>query len=287
MDVLGRSTGRFEPGTSCPGVISHKPGGVARNVASLLARAGAPVRFSSVVGDDETGRALIEALRQARIETSDILALRGRRTGSYLAIHDERGELVAAVSDLSIYDDYALPADLWTGHSGLAFADANIPGACIRDLADRFGASLCVDAISRAKAPKLRAILGSEALLVANLPSVCALLDETLPTARQAAEKLAAAGATRAVISAGSAPLAVLDQGEITEFHPRAVTVVDVTGTGDAQIAGLLLARLAGHGLTHAVTLGMQAARAALGCAGALERLPSDLITEAGWPSPS
>ena len=52
QDVLGRAGVVYEPATSCPGIVSRRPGGVARNVAVLLGRAGAPCRFVSVVGDD-------------------------------------------------------------------------------------------------------------------------------------------------------------------------------------------------------------------------------------------
>jgi pseudouridine kinase len=287
MDVLGRSSGRFEVGTSCPGVVHRKPGGVARNVATLLARAGAVVRFSTIVGDDDTGRHLVEGLVQSGIETSVISTKPDSRTGSYLAIHDERGELVAAVSDLTIYDDYALPVDLANSSPRLVFADANIPARCLEALADRFGKRLCVDAISRAKAPKLRGLIGREALIVTNLPSAGSFLEAAFSSAADAGLALAAAGVRRAVISAGSQPLALLEDGVVTAHQPTPVDVVDVTGTGDAQIAGLLLARLAGRPLSASVSAGMQAARAALGCAGALERLPDQVLAAAGWPATS
>lgn len=248
----------------------------------LLGRAGAPCRFVSVVGDDVAGRELRAELASAGIDTSAMVVDAKGRTGTYLAIHDEAGELISAISDLGLYDTFVLPAaTLDDDKAPLVFADANLAPSQLGRLADAHGDRLILDAISRAKAPRLKPLVASGALFICNLPSAELLVGHPVSRPIEAAERLATAGARRAVITGGSKPLAILEDGHLTELTPRPAEVVDVTGVGDAQTAGLLLALSAGAPLVAAVEVGMAAARAALATAGALSELPAGVIAAA------
>ncbi len=280
--MLGRAGIVYEPATSCPGIVTYRPGGVARNVAVLLGRAGAPCRFVSVVGDDSAGRELTAELDAAGLDTGAMVVDAAGRTGTYLAIHDEAGELVSAISDLSLYDDFVLPpAAFDSSDDALVFADANLSPGELGRLAEAHGERLVLDAISRAKAPRLTPLVASGALFICNLPSAELLVGHPVSRPIEAVERLATAGARRAVITGGSKPLAILDQGRITELKPQPTEVVDVTGVGDAQTAGILLALAAGAPLLAAVEVGMSAARAALATAGALRSLPDNVLAAA------
>ncbi len=262
--------------------MTRRPGGVARNVVVLLGRAGAPCRFVSVVGDDAAGRELRAELSSAGIDTAAMVVDAKGRTGTYLAVHDEAGELVSAISDLGLYDGFVLPPAALEGAGGpLVFADANLAPHELARLAEAHGDRLVLDAISRAKAPRLKPLVASGALFICNLPSAELLVGHQVNRPIEAAERLAAAGARRAVITGGSKPLAILEAGQITELTPQPAEVVDVTGVGDAQTAGLLLALSAGAPLVAAVEVGMAAARAALATAGALGELPKDVLAAA------
>ncbi len=235
-----------------------------------------------MVGADAAGRELIAELSSAGIDTTAMVIDPEGRTGTYLAIHDEAGELVSAISDLGLYDRFVLPPTvLEKDRASLVFADANLAPDELSRLAEAHGDRLVFDAISRAKAPRLKPLVTSGALFICNLPSAELLVGHPVDRPIHAAERLAAAGARRAVITGGSKPLAVLDEGHIIELTPRPAEVVDVTGVGDAQTAGLLLALSAGAPLVAAVEVGMQAARAALATAGALRELPASTIAAA------
>lgn len=287
-DVVARTLDAFEPGTSCPGVIAERPGGVARNVAVLVAGAGLPVGFVGRVGADPAGRALAEALSAAGVEPVELRVDADARTGTYVAVHGADGELVAGVSDLSIYDRVT-PAELDASPALAAaaavFADANLPVAALARLATRFGPRLAVDAISRAKAPRLRGVLGTGALVFVNLPSAEALVGRPLADPAAAAAALAGLRARRAVVTGGARPVAVLDGGVVTLRPVPACPVVDVTGAGDALSAGTLAALARGRPLADAVDVGIAAARAALAGAGALARLADDVVAALA-PSP-
>lgn len=282
QDVLGTAGLAYEPATSCPGIVTRRPGGVARNVVILLGRAGAPCRFISIVGDDAAGRELMAELATADIDTSAMVMNAEGRTGTYLAIHDEAGELVSAISDLGLYDSFVLPSEAFRREGATrVFADANLKPDELARLADAHGDRLVLDAISRAKAPRLKPLVASGALFICNLPSAELLVGHPVKLPVEAAERLAIVGAKHAVITGGSKPLAILEDGRITELTPHPTDVVDVTGVGDAQTAGILLALSAGAKLVPAVEVGMKAARAALATAGALRSLPTDVINAA------
>ncbi len=293
LDVVARPAGRYETGTSCPGRVEMLPGGVARNIAVLLSSAGLSTSLVSAVGDDATGARLEASIRAAGVHPG-LFVVAGERTGAYVAVHDQDGELISAVSDLALYDriDASSLSPLDEVETArLVFADANLQEAALSALAARAGARLVLDAISRAKAPRLRSCLTSGALVFANLPSASALVDDELATPVRAAGALAALGARRAVVTGGRLPVAVLDEGRITAMDVPPVPVADVTGAGDALAAGTIAALARNWPLAEAVGLGIRSAAAAVGVAGALSALPSDVVralrdTPSGRPSP-
>ncbi|HUG63399.1 MAG TPA: PfkB family carbohydrate kinase [Methylomirabilota bacterium] len=284
-DVIARTAAPFEPGTSCPGRVMETAGGVARNVAVLAASAGLRIGLVSRTGQDEAGRALVRALDARGIDTGAVVADPGAATGCYVAVHGDDGELVAAVSDLSVYDRItpsALePAWPTIARAGLVFADANLPTETLTVLAERAGGRLCVDAISRAKAGRVLAALRAGALGFVNLPSAEAIAGRALAGAEEAASALRDLGVLRAVVTSGARPVAVLTERSIEIAPVPAVAVVDVTGAGDALIAGALTALSAGASLRAAVEVGILASGAALGSSGALDKLPPSVLQAA------
>ena len=92
------------PATSNPvhGFRSH--GGVARNVAENLARLDVAVSFVSIVGDDEAGRALMDALGELGVDTSHVAADQTRPTAEYIAILDPQNDLALGLADMDIFD---------------------------------------------------------------------------------------------------------------------------------------------------------------------------------------
>lgn len=71
--------------------IPH-PGGVAANLAALLARAGAPVALAGGAGDDEWGRWLRRRLELAGVDTSLFALVPGVQSTIALVTVDARGE---------------------------------------------------------------------------------------------------------------------------------------------------------------------------------------------------
>ncbi|QIW98625.1 hypothetical protein AMS68_004143 [Peltaster fructicola] len=95
----------LELSTSNPARIIQSLGGVGHNVALAAHRAGASVRFCSAVGDDMNGQAALEALRGEGLSPHSIVHLPQKRTAQYVAVNDNKKDLVVAMADMSILDD--------------------------------------------------------------------------------------------------------------------------------------------------------------------------------------
>ncbi len=91
--------------TSNPAIFSRSAGGVGHNVALAAHYAGASTLLCTVVGDDFTGRALVEQVRTSGLPSAGIQVLDlapDARTAQYVAVNDTKKELVIAMADMSI-----------------------------------------------------------------------------------------------------------------------------------------------------------------------------------------
>ncbi len=266
VDRRGILRGPLVLGTSNPGDIHLDFGGVARNVAENLARLGCRVSMLSRVGDDQEGRRVIARLQDLGIDTGLVSVSRTRPTASYTAILENRGELVVGLADMDIYDeidnsilDAALPRlrehDHW-------FIDANLRGPSIgRLLAEAGPALIAVDAVSVAKSQRLRPLLPRIPVLFANVAHAAAIVSSAaFNSSVAAAEALRAVGARAGIVTAGPNPVAVWTGDELYELPVLAAQPRDVTGAGDALIAGTLAGLMDGRNLRDAAQLGLAAA---------------------------
>lgn len=260
-DLKARTCAPLVPGTSNPGSATLAPGGVGRNVAENLARLGTPVALVGVVGDDAMGSLVLEATAAAGVDVAAVLRRPGP-TGSYTALLDHRGELVAGVADMGATDDLApsdVPPDLVAGAAMLVL-DGNLrvdTFATARDVARSAGVPVVVDPVSVPKATRLAAELRDLRCVTPNAEELVALGGAAALHARGVAlvwERLGPAGSRLHV--AGSAPAEVA--AGAVERGP--VDVVDVTGAGDAMLAAWCHAVLAGAGDAEAAAYAQEAA---------------------------
>ena len=181
-----------------------------------------------------------------------------------MAIEDDEGELLAAVADAAALDaltpadlslDRALGAEAW-------FLDANLPAEVIRALAARERRPpLIADAVSPAKAQRLRPILDGLNGLYCNRAEAEAICAARFETAEAAARALVARGVTRAVVTDG--PHAVADAGRhgVASLRPAGAALRSVTRAGDALLAAHLAATLKGQRPEAALAAGLAAVR--------------------------
>ena len=262
-DVIARVR-QGAQGRDTPGVVERRPGGVALNVARALAAAGCHAGLVAPLGDDEEGQSLSAALAAEGVETKGFCVRSREATGCYVAIERADGELLAAVAHTAALDALA-PAELPLDRLPPAaawFLDANLPEAVVAVLAARRQRPpLFADAVSEAKAPKLRPILAWLQGLYCNRVEAEAICGTGLDSAQAAAQALLALGVERAVVTDGPAAAADAGPQGLAAQEPDDGVVRSVTGAGDALLAAHLAATLSGRDAATALAAGLAAAR--------------------------
>lgn len=279
VDRTYRLAASLVPETSNPATVRTGFGGVARNVALHLARAGAAVELLSRVGADPAGDALLADLDAAGIGRRGVTVAPDEATSEYAAVLTPEGELALGLAAMAVLDGLtpgvlAQHADLFAA-ADWVFADCNLPAASLLALARRsFPGSryrLAVDAVSVAKAARLPARLDGIDLLFANRDEAAALAphrDGGFPSDHAAALLRAGAGAVVVTLGANGA-LAASEDG-IVAVPAVPARVVDVTGAGDALVAATLGTLTDGTALAAAVAEGCAAAAETVGRGGAV-----------------
>ncbi len=267
VDIKGRAARAYIAGTSNPGEVTISVGGVGRNIAETLARLGAEVDLVTVLGDDANGRQIREACAQAGVNLDH--AITGHAaSGTYLAILDETGELVSAINDMRNIE-WLSPAHLAGLEGAMAAADlivtdCNVSPACLAWLcafSARRGVRLLIEPVSVPKAQKLLAIsrTGPVYCITPNRQQLEALTGET--DQAKALPKLHGMGFENVVVHKGAGGALVSSGGQVVEVPAFPIdAIADVTGAGDAAVAGLVTGLLEGRDLVTAARMGQAAA---------------------------
>jgi pseudouridine kinase len=260
IDVKAKAVSQHRLGTSNPGVVTTTAGGVGRNIAHNLGRLGVDVALISAVGLDSQGEKLLRDTAAAGVDTSGVLQ-QNLSTGSYVALLDETGELVSAVSDMRVLE--AITPELISQYAAKietakwVVADCNLPFNTLARIAGMAGNKLAVEPVSVQKSQKLIKLLALGRVFVAtpNLDQAEALLGTR--DYGKVIEALHAKGLLNVVIHAGEQGALVSDGEEITQVESQLNGAIqDVTGAGDAAMAGLVFGLLQGEPLAKAAELG-------------------------------
>ncbi|GAI75317.1 unnamed protein product [marine sediment metagenome] len=290
----------LERNTSNPGKIDVGLGGVGRNIAHNLALLNVPVTLLSAVGDDGEGIRILEETGKAGVKMEQMIISGKYPTGIYLAILDEKGEMEIAVSDTQILEEITVEylrskAYLIKG-SKIVVADTNLPMESIEyvvDLCNKVDVLLLIEPVSVEKARKLRNVLeeggkrrGSGRWAIDYITPSEDELESISGTGMKrdnnedidvdvdvmkAAEELKGKGVRNVIVTLGERGIYVSsdirsnegEQGDpkLCKFMaPYRGGVVDVTGAGDALVAGLVYGIYKGYSLEMAARFGLAAA---------------------------
>lgn len=252
--------------TSNPVRGSRSFGGVARNVAENLARLGAGIRFVSVVGDDEGGRALLHHLGGLGIDVEAVEIAPGLPTAEYVAILGPDNDLALGIADMDVFETFGIEAldRAWPvlADCDWVFVDCNLPAETIAALMARKREAsfrLAVDTVSSPKALRLPENFAAIDLLFTNEDEANALLGLSPParlSATEAAAALRGRGAASVVVTMGARGSAIITKAGTRFQDAFPARPVDITGAGDAMIAGTLFALLSGASLDDAAGTG-------------------------------
>ncbi len=276
MDVSVSSKTPLLPQDSTPGEIHCNPGGVARNVAENLARLSVNVSLISVVGHDLFGERLAGATAQAGVKLDALHVLSGQRTASYMALHGPTGELSVAVNDMGILE--ALSPELLQSHEEMLRSahcivlDCNLGASSLAWLLENDSLpDIFADAVSVAKCTRLVPQLARIHTLKVNRLEAQALTGQVVSSVEKglhASRQLHDMGVRNVVLSLGKEGACWCDASGNAGYQTvSAVEVINTNGAGDAMMAGLVHAHLAGEPLDQAVAWACACAQITLGSA--------------------
>lgn len=265
LDLMGVPEGTLLFRDSNPGRVIQRPGGVGRNIASRLRALGAEVRLLTALGNDGPSDMLAGFCRGEGIDLS-LSVKTDRPCPTYLCIHDEKGDMAAAVNDMTAMD--ALTPEVIQARaaainqSDACVLDTNLSADALEAVAACVTVPLIADPVSTVKAQRLRGILPRLTAVKPNQMEAAALTGEYHPD--KAAEGLLRAGVKNIFISLGAEGVYYAGGGEKGVMPAKKLPAVPLTGAGDALCAGLTMALLAGKSPRESAREGCQAAYAAL-----------------------
>ncbi len=267
LDIKATTALPVVAATSNPGTVHRSVGGVAANIATNLARLAVPVSLASAVGDDGGSGVVLAGLVGAGVDTRGVLVRPEARTASYIAVLDSSGELVVAVADMSVIDglgagwvddiaDVLGGADVWVLDANLSDEALSAVLARRRD-----GVLVAADPASAPKALRLLPFLPHIDMVFPDMAEASALSGievSDAASAAVAAAEIAAAGVTTVVVKLGGDGVCVHGpDGTVVVPAIAPTATVDVTGAGDALVAGYIAGMVKGcdpviHGLAAA-----------------------------------
>jgi pseudouridine kinase len=217
----------------------------------------------SILGEDEAGEALLRDLARLGVDASAMARTQEKPTAEYVAVIGPDGGLVLGLADMEIFDllssaDLERASRLFAAAS-MVFADCNLPAELLADLVLRRKGGdfeLVLDAVSAPKTRRLPASLEGVDLLFLNRAEAETYLDRSAMTPVAAALALRDRGARAVVLTLGREGAVVADSAGIIHAPAVEAQAVDVTGAGDAMIAGTLYALARGEPLADAVRMG-------------------------------
>lgn len=248
IDVAGYSHESLNYADSNPGKIKFTPGGVGRNIAQNLALLGNKAWLLSAVGSDFYGQSLLTQTNQSGVYVDKCLIVPGENTSSYLSLLDNTGEMLVAINDMNISN--AITAEYLAQHrefiqrAKVIVADCNISEEALAWILDNAAnVPVFVDPVSAWKCVKVRDRLNQIHTLKPNRLEAETLSGIAL-SGREDVAKVAAwfhqHGLNRLVLSMGGDGVYYSDiSGESGWSAPIKTNVINVTGAGDAMMAGL------------------------------------------------
>lgn len=281
LDVRAMSAEPLIGGTSNPGRVRIMPGGVARNIAEHLARLGLITVLISAVGDDPAGHQILAQTAAAGVDISGV-SIVPSPTGIYSAILDCDGNLATGVNAMEIIEAI-IPEQILAHRSKLQAADfivvdCNLAAATLRRLASyavERSKRLIVDPVSVPKSAKLDVMLEIAPLFAAtpNRAQAEKLTGHSCATPKMA-ERAAAALHDRGIglvvlhLDRDGVLVSEMMEGgarsEVIPARARRAANRDVTGGGDAAIAGLAFGLVRGRPAGIAARIGQIAAASVL-----------------------
>ncbi len=246
-DITGFPNRALVLGDSNPGRVRMSEGGVGRNIAENLIRMGFDVELICAMGGDAYCEAHIAAAREIGLSLKNAVRVENGRSGVYLCLCDENGDMFAALNDMdeifSALTPETVNMDAVNG-ADLCVIDANLPKETLLFIAKNAKVPVMADSVSAAKAGRLKETLNYLYAIKPNLIEAEALTGKTSPEG--AADALLAMGVKKVFLSLGALGIYYADENERGIASVKPVKAKNATGAGDSATAALCAGFLAG-----------------------------------------
>ncbi|NRN28195.1 PfkB family carbohydrate kinase [Photorhabdus heterorhabditis] len=275
MDVCGYASSKLIYADSNPGKVKCAPGGVGRNIAQNIALLGKECHLISVVGNDFYGSTLLDLAKRAGVNIDHCYKLHGENTSTYISLLDDNGEMLVAINDMHILEKLT-PSLLVDNcdliqHAGVLAIDCNLSEEALTWLFTNAGTvPVFVDPVSAFKAPKIKNWLSYIHTLKPNRLEAEALSGMKithLSDVPGVAQWFHDQGVQRLVLSMGAEGAYFSEKDDIAGWsHPINSKIVNVTGAGDAMMAGLVSCWLEDMTLAESVRFAQGCSALTLSC---------------------
>ncbi|KEO84579.1 carbohydrate kinase family protein [Tumebacillus flagellatus] len=271
VDIKGYANAKINAECKNVGNIEFANGGVGRNVAEAIGRAGNRVEFVSSVDITSQGESVVADLQQLGIDTNRVVKA-DRGMGMWLAVLDYDGDLASSISQkpnlqpletlletqgeeiVKNTDAVVLEFDLGERVVNQIFGWAKQYGKPVYGIVGNLEVLM-----------QRKTMINQLNLFICNKAEAEEFLGLTLTSpeeCKMAARELTQGGLRTAVITMGEQGSVFYDR-ENNEFGfvpCEPVKVVDTTGAGDAFFSGTVHGLANGFGLTQAVECGTKLA---------------------------
>lgn len=249
-------------------------GGKATNQAVAAARLGAPVRFVSLVGDDERGRWVLRYLHEQGVDTRWVGVADGPTDVGFVMLAPSRIPAIASCDDLSGRLDEAFVAEAATAIAGASIVVCQLeapPASAVAafTLAKAAGArTLLNPAPASPLSPELLRVTD---ILVPNEHEAAVLIGLEGPVADRAHRLAQNMPWASVIVTAGSDGAYVARAGSPTEhIEAPVLTSIDSTGAGDAFVGALAAQLRSGMSILDAARFAVIAAAISVTRAGTM-----------------
>lgn len=272
VDIQGFTYNKLTLRDSNPGQVKVSLGGVGRNIGENLVRLGINTKLLTVLGDDVYGKKILDQARIIGLNMQDSLVLSNEDTSTYLSILDEKGDMMVAVSSMSIFEKITIDFIKEKKHiidsSKLCIMDTNIPAEVIEYImTNHKNTDFFLDTVSTKKAVKVKEFIGCFHTIKPNkleAEMLTGIKIETKGDLKKSAEYFLHKGVKRVFISLGEEGIYYNDGTLENYVTAPKIEMINSTGAGDAFIAALALCYLKNFNIDYTTRFAMTASILAL-----------------------
>ncbi len=250
FDISGKSRAPIVMRDSNPGHFSTCPGGVTRNILDNLSKLGMKTHLLTALGYDAFGEVILRDCRRVGINTTSVLRV-DHPTSSYISVLDDAGDMLVAMSDMSILEE--IPSSYLDEHASLirnaaaVVCDPGLPLELIKHLVTMTAGyvPLFTDPVSTSYEKKLLGITGGFFCIKPNWLELSILAGMEINTAadlESACDRLLDSGTKQVVVTLGGEGCFYKDRygTRIAKKLREVKSMVNATGGGDAFSALIL-----------------------------------------------